>query len=506
MILLGVYAGLGVAAANFNINIPETPVYIELRWLFGFLGFVLIRRLPVALLLPVVLSLATPSTLSWYVVLGGNLLYGLPFCFTLRILYRRVLVRIGNIAVFGVLWFLLVMAGYQVFTTPLVHLVLGLINKSLSLSFLLSAWSDQLWIEESVAVALISTLGLMIARMYLILQYRERHLRTILHSIGDGVIVTDTDERIELMNPVAERLTGWRAVESLGKPLSEVFIIENAKTGERCENPVRRVIEEGAAVGLANHTRLIAKNGFSYQIADSGSPVKGDDGEIRGVVLVFRDVTEEYTLREQIQKDLREKNALLQEVHHRVKNNLQIISSLLHLQADISDNEFITAVLEDLQMRIFSMSLIHNQLYQTGNFSEIDMEQYVKTLSDEILHAYSREKTIDVTVNIHDKRFNLQMVIPCGLILYELLSNSLKHAFDNSKNGSITVSLDQKNDGNWILIYSDNGKGIPGPTEKKKTESLGLFLVQGLIQQLEGTIDVSTDRGTRYVITFPGRD
>lgn len=503
LVILVVSAALGSAAANLNIDVPNTPAYVEVRWLFGFLGFVLIRRLPVALVLPVVLSVASPAGLPWYVVLGGNMLYALPFCFTLRVFYRRVLVNFENMAAFGAAWCILVMAGYQVFTTPLFQVALGLIQGSLSLSYVLQGWSDQLWFEESIAVAVVSTLGMIIARMYFLLRYREEHLRTILHSIGDGVIVTDTAERVQMMNPVAEKLTGWAAGEARGKLLPEVFDIRNAETGKRADNPVRRVIENGAVVGLANHTRLIAKNGSSRQIADSGAPITGDDGVIRGAVLVFRDVTEEYALREQIKKDLDEKNILLKEVHHRVKNNLQIISSLLHLQADVSKDELIKAVLEDLRMRIVSMSLIHNQLYRTGVFSEIDMEEYVKTLSDEVLHAYGRAEGVKVTVSIRDQKLDLQTVIPCGLILNELISNSLKHAFDGRKDGAIFIGLDRGKDEGWLLTYADNGKGLGRPEEARKSESLGLLLVRGLIQQLEGKAEVFTEGGTRYVISFP---
>jgi len=348
------------------------------------------------------------------VAAAANVIVRPAFCLSLRFVYRRYLVNLENLFFFGVYWFALVMAGYQVFTTPLVHLVLGLLEHELSFSFILGAWSAQLWIEESIAVAVISTLGMVIARMYFLLRYREQHLRTILHSIGDGVIVTNCEEEVELMNPVAENLTGWRGVEARGKSLSEVFNIVHAESGKPCGSPVQRVIEEGVTVGLANHTRLVSRDGTIRQIADRGAPVNDAEGFVRGAVLVFRDVTEEYTLREELGKELQEKNILLQEVHHRVKNNLQIISSLLHLQSDMAGDDLIRAVLEDLRMRIVSMSLIHNQLYRTGLYSEIDMEQYVTTLAEELLNAYGRAGTISVTMAIRGPKLGLQTFIMPG--------------------------------------------------------------------------------------------
>ncbi len=240
LIILVVSVLMGAAAANVTIKVPNTPTVIELRRLFGFMGFVLIKRFSPAVIIPVILSLAHISQLPWYIVLGGNLLYGLPFCLSLRFVYRRCLVNLENLFFFGVCWFALIMAGYQVFTTPLVHLVLGLLEHELSLSFILGAWTEQLWVEESIAVSVISAMGMVITRMYFLLRYREQHLRTILHSIGEGVIVTNCEEVVELMNPVAETLTGWGAKRQGESPCLRSSISSMRNRANHVEAPFSR--------------------------------------------------------------------------------------------------------------------------------------------------------------------------------------------------------------------------------------------------------------------------
>jgi PAS domain S-box-containing protein len=128
----------------------------------------------------------------------------------------------------------------------------------------------------------------------------EENLRITLNSIGDAVIATDIVGRVTNLNPVAEKLTGWKYGDALNKPVEEIFVIKNARTGEQVQNPVQKVLETGGVVGLANHTKLVSKNGKEYQIADSGAPIKNDDGKVIGVVLVFRDVTEEYKIQQEL--------------------------------------------------------------------------------------------------------------------------------------------------------------------------------------------------------------
>lgn len=502
---LVLFGALGTGAAYFSINIPHTDLFIEVRWLFGFLGFVLIRRLPLALLLPPLLSIAGFHEMPHLAALLGNLFYSIPFCFALRVLYRKLLTKMESTLLFGGIWFAAVMIGYQIFTHPLVWVYLGILEGSVRLPKVMEVYSIQPFFQESVIVALISALGLMINRMYFTLRYRERHLVTILRSIGDGVIVTDESGQIELMNPVAEALTGWKSGEGKERQLSEVFRIVNAKTGEKCENPVIKVLKEGKVVGLANHTMLISRTGEKFQIADSGAPIFDDEGAIKGVVLVFRDVTKDYAIRERIEKELKEKAILLQEVHHRVKNNLQIISSLLSLQSSTLGDEKSAALFDDAKRRIFSMALVHNQLYQTGNVTEIDFKEYVDQLAAELLSGTEMGRKILIKSEISNIVLNLQIAIPLGLMLNELITNSLKHAFNDSEVGTIRVSFAaEKGTDKYVLRYEDDGVGLPERRVSEKSEGLGMFLIDSLTEQINGKAEFcNSSVGVQYRIIFP---
>ncbi len=500
LLLLGV---LGSAAAFFSINIPHTEVYIEVRWIFGYLGFVMIRRLPLAVVLAMILSAAGFHIVPLYVAFLGNLFYSLPFGLCLRLFARKIMGRMKRVIPFGLAWFAAVLLGYQLFANPLVWIVLGLIRDTLSLSFVLEVYTIQPYWEESIAVALISALTLSSYKQYLDLRVREHHLSTILHSIGDAVIVTDAQGMIEMMNPVAEDLTGWTMEEAKGKRVKEVFHIVDARTMAEAENPVNRVLEEGIVVGLANHTMLISRKGERYQIADSGAPVSDAHGGVRGVVLVFRDVTEDYRMRNRIDRELREKEILLQEVHHRVKNNLQVISSLLNLQSGDLEDPRIQDVFEDSRRRIFSMALVHNQLYQTGDFDRIDFNDYVRDLFNELLMGSGRSDTIKISTDIDRVVLDLKVAIPCGLILNELISNSLKHAFGESSEGRIEVSLHSDDEERYVLTYRDDGVGIPAEVEPTHPSTLGMSLVQNLSDQIGGTLEtVPAEKGHCIRISF----
>ena len=503
LILLLLLSLLGTAAAFFSINIPHTEVYIEVRWIFGYLGFVMIRRLPLALVLAMILSAAGFHKVPLSVAFFGNLFYSLPFGLCLRLFSQKFMGRMRRVIPFGLAWFFAVLIGYQLFANPLIWIVRGILRDTLSLSFVLEVYTLQPYWQESIAVALISALTLCSYKQYLDLKVREHHLSTILHSIGDAVIVTDRQGRVEMMNPVAEDLTDWSFAEAKGRTVGEVFHIVDARSMEEAKNPVDRVREEGTVLGLANHTMLISRKGERYQISDSGAPVRDAHGVIRGVVLVFRDVTEDYRMRNRIDRELREKEILLQEVHHRVKNNLQVISSLLNLQSGDLKDPRIQGVFEDSRRRIFSMALVHNQLYQTGDYDSIDFNDYVRDLFNELLMGSGRSDTIKISTDIDRVVLDLKVAIPCGLILNELISNSLKHAFGDSLEGCIEVSLHRDAEQRYVLTYRDDGVGIPSDVEPANPKTLGLSLVHNLTAQMGGTLEtVPAEKGHCIRISF----
>jgi two-component system response regulator len=220
--------------------------------------------------------------------------------------------------------------------------------------------------------------------------------------------------------------------------------------------------------------------------------------ELLGTIL---DITERKEAEEQIRRSLREKEVLLKEIHHRVKNNMQIISSLLNLQASGIIDQAARDVLKESQQRVRSMALIHENLYQSDNFSEIDLNDYIRSIVVHLFHSYCKSG-ISSAIDIASIRLNLDAAIPCGLIINELVSNALKYAFPDAASGTITISIGRSGDGNVYLDVSDDGIGIPPVLDIASIQTLGLQLVNSLVQQLQGTLEITGTSGTRVHIEF----
>ncbi len=587
-------------------------------------------------------------------------------------------------------------------------------------------------------------------------ELREYHeeFRTILYSIGDGVITTDINGSVKQMNYVAEELTGWNETEGIGKPIEEIFKIINEGTRNKVDNPVHKVLKEGVIIGLANHTLLISKDGRETPIADSGAPIRDEKGEIEGVVLVFRDKTEEhkaeklirqsearlrraelaskagnwelnlttqtivasegaskiygvdwdeisyevvkkvalpeyremmdaalknllekneqydiefkiktadtgkikdihsvaqydkenkilfgviqditdrkrietalvdseekmrmivegtphlffytqdinaevtyispsvekitgYTVgqwlgqkhwfvtdseinklakekthahlrgeftkepvfveiartngsnilleiyenpiikenkvvgihgvahditerieaQNTIENSLKEKEILLKEIHHRVKNNFQRIISLIELQTQPIEDQQILEIFEDLQNRLRTMSLIHELMYSTGDYAGVDVKNYIERLTSYLVKTYSSSCNVKLNLDLENHSLDLETIIPCGLITNEIITNSLKYAFPDEAEGSINISF-KKINGEFCLTFFDDGIGMKNKVNFENINSLGLRLVNLLTKQLRGTLEVvQPDKGLQFIIKFKG--
>jgi len=206
---------------------------------------------------------------------------------------------------------------------------------------------------------------------------------------------------------------------------------------------------------------------------------------------------------EKIRASLKEKEVLLKEIHHRVKNNLQIVSSLLYMQAAKTEHPGAVSALKESRARIKSMALIHERLYQSPNLASVDMGAYTRNLVSDLQHAYrSEEHSVRLTVKIDDIPLGITEAIPCGLIINELVSNALKHAFPKGKEGEITIELQKRDTNRFVLTISDSGSGFPENIDPRNSPSLGLTLVNSLVEQLGGTIELDRREGTTFTITF----
>ena len=207
---------------------------------------------------------------------------------------------------------------------------------------------------------------------------------------------------------------------------------------------------------------------------------------------------------EQLRESLGEKEVLIKEVNHRVKNNLQLISSLLNLQAGSVREAEALAGLKESQSRVRSMALVHEQLYQSKDLARVDFSEYIQDLAPALFSAYGGSTDgVTLETKIDDVSLGVDTAIPCGLIVNELVSNSLKHAFPHGSGGEIRIELHPRDSKELELRVSDDGVGFPKDVDFRSTESLGLQLVNTLTDQIGGTIEFQSDGGTRFCITFP---
>lgn len=264
-------------------------------------------------------------------------------------------------------------------------------------------------------------------------------------------------------------------------------------------------VKEGKNYTLKHIIHL--PNGESKWLFCAGIPVKNDKNKVVQIIGIAQDITESIIQQEKLQSNLREKETLLKEIHHRVKNNLQIISSLLNLQAETIKDRSAKEKYRESLGRVKSMALIHELLYQTKNLANLKANEYLNELVKFISETYNFNKNIKVSLVIDPKikRIDMNKAIPCGLLINELVSNAFKYAFTQKKSGKIIIAFQalQKGPYKFSLTIADNGIGIP---EKKvdvnKPNTLGLQLVRSLVEQLDGKLNVDTKKGTQFVIQF----
>ncbi|HPJ41339.1 MAG TPA: response regulator [Spirochaetota bacterium] len=234
-------------------------------------------------------------------------------------------------------------------------------------------------------------------------------------------------------------------------------------------------------------------------------PLINASGEVQRILTVAENITERKEADIRIRESLHEKETLLREIHHRVKNNMQLVSSLLSLKADSSGNYELENVFRTLQSRIFSMSLVHEKLYHYKHFSKINFKEYIKELIAEIKKTFTDEengRSVVFDVDLDNEYLSIERAIPCGLILNELVMNSFKHAFVDQINCRIDLRFKKDLDGAFSLSVKDNGTGLPENFDVLKSDSMGMVLLRELTNQLHGKIIISTGDGTEFRIVF----
>ncbi len=332
-----------------------------------------------------------------------------------------------------------------------------------------------------------------------VLRETERFMSGVFSSIQDGISVLDPDLNILKVNGSMEK---WyaHALPFEGKKCYEVY---HGRT-ERCEVcPTFETLRTGLAA-----YEIVPKTGpggvqFGWQDLYTFPMIDADTGAVKGVIEYVRDITERKRAEEALKASLREKEVLLKEIHHRVKNNMQVISSLLSLQARHLDDPRAIGMFKDSQHRIRSMALVHEKLYQSKDLSKIDFGQYLQNLVVYLVHSYQVDSgRVRMKIDVGDAALDINTAIPCGLIVNELVTNAIKHAFPGGRKGEVRVSLRPGPDGRFALTVGDNGVGMPKGVDFHKTDTLGMQLVTMLVSQLDGTITLIKKQGTAFRISF----
>lgn len=306
-----------------------------------------------------------------------------------------------------------------------------------------------------------------------------------------------------------ERLVGYLAV-ALGKIRAEETLLRQTALLESIQQDQLREKKEGELAEsegrfrqLAENIRFVRDDGRTVWVKARAYPVRDGAGKAIRIVGVVEDSTESRLTRKRLTDSLREKELLLRELHHRVKNNLQVVSSLLGLQMKAMDDPRIGEALRDSQDRIRSMAQVHEALYQANDFARIDGIKYVRDTVTNLRNSYELYSSkISVDIQGETVPLMIEQAVPFGLLLNELVANIFKHAFPDGETGELRIELKLQEGNRAFFKVADNGIGLPAALDLKKPSTLGLQLVDMLIRQLDGELKVERDGGTAFMISF----
>jgi PAS domain S-box-containing protein len=319
-----------------------------------------------------------------------------------------------------------------------------------------------------------------------------------LEHMSHVVFAVDLDGRIVFWNRAAEKMLGYGRQEALGQSPTELLIVGDS---DGILESIRSQIRNGKS--WSGEVLTQRKDGTRFYSEVTMDPILDQAGRALGIVCVGSDVTKRKEAESLLRQAVDEKELLLREVYHRVKNNLQVVSSLLGLQSRTVTDPKMVELLRESQNRIKSVALVHEKLYQSQELAKIKLSEYVKSLATYLLDAYGAPKRVKLKINV-DKNIQLdsEKAMVCGLIISELVSNALKHAFSDQPGGEIRIDLGPAGDHEISLSVQDNGKGLRDGLNIAERTSLGLKLVNALVSQLKGKIEVGGSQGTRIRITF----
>jgi PAS domain S-box-containing protein len=329
------------------------------------------------------------------------------------------------------------------------------------------------------------------------LRQSEARWRSLTQTSPDHILTLDTDLCIQFANFASP---GLSVQELIGTPL--YTYVKKARQAE-----IKAILQGVLRTGrdASYETVYETPDGSTIHYESRVTPRRlPENGEIIGLTLSARDITARVRMEERLRASLKEKEALLRELYHRTKNNMQVISSMLALRLMHIQDEGVLSIFRDVENRIQSMALVHQKLYQSQDLSRIDLKEYIADLVELLTQSYQVPlDKITTRVDVERALVLIDTAIPCGLILNELLSNTFKHAFPGDRGGEVKIRLRRAKDGTLALQVSDNGVGFPEGLDWSKSDTLGLQTVFGIAErQLRGKVSVETAQGVTWRIRF----
>lgn len=332
------------------------------------------------------------------------------------------------------------------------------------------------------------------------LRASERRFQDLFEFAPDAIVMADAMGVIVMVNRQAEALFGYARAELIGRTV-ECLMPEVGRERHVAHRQRFHASPEPRTMGAGNwELRALRKDGTTLPVEISLSPI-GED--TRFVAAAIRDVSERRRAEAAMRASLGEKETLLKEIHHRVKNNLEIVVSLLMLQSDGAADEATRGLLLECVHRVRSMALIHERLYQSATLAHIDFDGHVRSLTQYLFRAYGAPPGVQLAIETMPAALNIETAVPVGLVLGELVSNALKHAFKDGAAGTLRVTLEAPPGGRYVLTVADTGPGLPPEVRGGEgARTLGLNLVHLLVKQLKGTLAIGTAGGASFRLEF----
>ena len=332
------------------------------------------------------------------------------------------------------------------------------------------------------------------------LENSELRFRQIVEASPCAMMMIRTNGQIEMVNARAELVFGYARTELLGQ-LVEMLLPERFRKHPPSLRTTFFSEPQSWPMGAGRDLYGLRKDGSEFPVEIGLNPIETKEGTM--VLSAIVDISDRKHKEDRVQVALKEKDISLGEIHHRVKNNFQVIHNLLDLQSSKIDNEAALGLLRESQNRIRSMALIHQTIYESRDFARVDFRNFLDTLVPVLVSSYSVDPGwVGISINTADVSLPIDAAIPCGLIVIELISNALKHAFPNNRHGQVKIDVAREPNQAVLLTVSDDGVGIPDKLDMADTTTLGLQLVTLLAEQLGAEVTMCRANPTRFSFRF----